>query len=87
MLSMRTTLTLDDAVAERLREEAALGRRSFKEIVNEALRRGLNLEHPEPRIPFRVEPHVSAFRTGIDPARLNQLVDALEVDAFQQLKK
>lgn len=84
---MRTTLTIEDTVAERLREEAALGRRSFKEIVNAALRKGLELDSPKPRTPFRVKPHSSAFRPGIDTARLNQLVDELETERFAPPKE
>lgn len=38
---MRTTLTLDDEVAAKLRAEARKTDRSFRETVNEALRRGL----------------------------------------------
>ena len=38
---MRTTLTLDPDVAARINKEAAKGERTFKEIVNDALRRGL----------------------------------------------
>jgi len=79
---MRTTLTLDPEIAERLKQEAALGKRSFKAIVNDALRKGLQLEEPERTEPFRVAPHSSRLLPGVDPARLNQLVDALEVEAF-----
>jgi len=83
---MRTTLTLDDFVAERLQQEAVLGRKSFKETVNAVLRRGLGVDQPKPREPFRVQPHSSAFRAGIDPARLNQLADELEAEEFRQSK-
>jgi len=38
---MRTTLTLDDDVAEKLRTVAHQTRRSFKQVVNDALRTGL----------------------------------------------
>ena len=38
---MRTTLTLDDEVAAKLRAEARKTDRSFRETVNDALRRGL----------------------------------------------
>ena len=38
---MRTTLTLDPDVAEYLRKAVAKGDRSFKQVVNAALRRGL----------------------------------------------
>ena len=38
---MRTTLTLDDDVAAKLKAESRRAGRSFREIVNETLRRGL----------------------------------------------
>jgi plasmid stability protein len=38
---MRTTLTLDDDVAAKLRTESQRAGRSFRQIVNETLRRGL----------------------------------------------
>jgi len=38
---MRTTLTLDDDVAAKLKAESRRAGRSFREVVNEALRRGL----------------------------------------------
>jgi hypothetical protein len=81
-VSMRTTLTLDSDIAERLRQEAALGKQSFKEIVNAALRRGLSSDLPPKREPYTVQPHSSAFRPGIDSGKLNQLVDELEAEAF-----
>jgi hypothetical protein len=55
---MRTTLTLDDDVAagiERLRRDRDA---SLKDIVNDALRRGLRdmAAPPKPRKPFRTQP-------------------------------
>jgi hypothetical protein len=38
---MRTTLTLDDDVAAKLKTESQRAGRPFREIVNETLRRGL----------------------------------------------
>ena len=38
---MRTTLTLDDDVAAKVKSEARRSGKSFKDVVNEALRRGL----------------------------------------------
>ena len=38
---MRTTLTLDDDVAAKLKAEQRRAGRTFREIVNEALRQGL----------------------------------------------
>ncbi|MCC7373049.1 MAG: hypothetical protein IT581_00225 [Verrucomicrobiales bacterium] len=81
---MRTTLTLDDDVGERLREAAHRERKPFRAVVNEALRLGLGLRdrgmtEAEPFVPrtFR-----SSFVGGIDEGRLNQLSDQLEAEAF-----
>ena len=44
---MRTTLTLEDHLARRLKREAVARRMSFKELVNRALQAGLaSLERP-----------------------------------------
>lgn len=80
---MRTTLTLDEDVAHSLREQAALYNVSFKEVVNDALRRGLSPSQPKARRPFKVRPIAAGgFRPGVDPSRLNQLYDQLEIEAF-----
>jgi hypothetical protein len=81
---MRTTLTLDDDLAEALNRAARLTGRSFKAVVNETLRRGLGQADsaaagPEP---FVVEPQSCGWMPGIDPLRLNQLVDGLEIEAL-----
>jgi len=46
---MRTTLTLDDSIARALKERAHRSGRSFKEVVNETLRRGLSAPPAGPR--------------------------------------
>jgi hypothetical protein len=54
---MRTTLTLDDDVAARLRAEARRTGRAFKEVVNERLRMALAQSAAvKKRTPFEVEP-------------------------------
>lgn len=83
---MRTTLTLDDDLAHQLRETARQKRTSFKEVVNSTLRRGLQAgEKPlQERPRFRVEPKACGFRAGVDPQKLNQLVDVLEMEDFNR---
>lgn len=82
MLLMRTTLTLDDDVERELREAARRSGRPFKEIVNEALRRGLLAGSSPARRSsrFRVRPTACGFRAGIDLTKLNQLLDDLEIE-------
>ena len=75
---MRTTLTLDDDVADSIKEQARLLNMPFKRIVNDALRRGMSPGAPEERPVFRVTPLSGGFRPGVDLLRLNQLNDELE---------
>ena len=80
---MRTTLTLDDDVADFLKEQARLRDKPFKQVINDTLRRGMapvskGTEAPE----FRVVPNASCLVPGIDPQKLNQFCDQLEVEAF-----
>ncbi len=83
---MRTTLTLDDDLALQLQETARRSGESFKNIVNSALRRGLRQgEKPDPHLPrFVVEPKACGFRAGVDPRKLHQLLDDLEMEDFNR---
>lgn len=79
---MRTTLTLDPDVARAIEEAAHRQRKPIKQVVNEALRRGLAPQAlVRPRSRFRVKPHKTALKPGIDAASFNQLVDELEDEA------
>lgn len=81
---MRTTLTLDNDVESKLRQLAHRSRISFKEAVNAVLRRGLAAQDRRTgrAPPFRVEVFRSPFRAGVDPMKLNQLIDDLAAEAF-----
>ena len=79
---MRTTLTLEADVAQRIQREIRRTGKGMKEVVNESLRSGLGLaERREKPPPFKVRPHSFGFKPGIDLNRLNQLVDELEAEA------
>ncbi len=84
MLGMRTTLTIDNDVAQALKDLSRKRGSSFKAVVNEVLRRGLSTgEKPAAtHEPFRVRSAPRGFRAGIDPLKLNQLVDELESERF-----
>lgn len=80
---MRTTVTLDPDVAAKLKALAHRRQASFKATLNDVLRRGLGPETgPKQRARFVVEPHAGGFRPGIDPDKLNQLLDELDTEAF-----
>ena len=83
---MRTTLTLDNDIADYLREQARLLERPFKQVVNETLRRGMSpgiREAPRPK--YRVTPIDSEFLPGVDQMRLKDLLEEEDVEHF--LKK
>ncbi len=79
---MRTTLTLDPDVVEKLKRRIEDSDVTLQQAVNEALRVGLSAESAKPRERFRVRPWCGGLRPSIDPTRLNQLVDELEVEEF-----
>lgn len=74
---MRTTLTVDEDVAAKLKAEARRSGRSFKETVNEALRRGLLTGAvARPRKPFKVVARdLGHLRPGLP---LDNVADLLE---------
>lgn len=79
---MRTTLTLDADVARLLKEEAHRQRKPFKQIVNEAIRKGLAFKpSSRPAERYRVRPHKTGLQPGIDAGSFNRLADELEDEA------
>lgn len=82
---MRTTLTLDPAVAERINRIVHARGRSMKDVVNEALREGLKaIEAGSAARPrhFVVEAHDFGVRPGIDLDTIGRLADDLEDEAI-----
>lgn len=78
---MRTTVAIDEDLFVKLKDAATKRREPFTRIVNETLRRGLAAQRPKTtrRTPVQIDTFDSAFRPGVDPLRLNQLLDDLEV--------
>ena len=79
---MRTTLTLDDDLADALKERARLLDKPLKQVINDTLRRGLSPAPQEKRPVFEVKPICSGLRPGIDPLKLNQLYGEIETADF-----
>jgi len=77
---MRTTLTLDDDVAAKLKAETRRSGKSFKDVVNEYLRLGLYAKKTPPTgKPFRVEARdLGALRPGLNLDNIGDLLEQLE---------
>jgi hypothetical protein len=76
---MRTTLTLDDDVAAKLKAESRRSGRPFREVVNETLRRGLANRHAPTRRAFRVAARdLGNLRPGLSLDNVAQLIEQVE---------
>jgi len=80
---MRTTVTLDKDVEKMLRDAMHSSRRSFKQMINAAIRAGLSKKSVgAKRTPFKIKAKPMGLRDGIDPTALNKLAGELEADAI-----
>ena len=72
-------MTLDDDVSAKLSAEVRRSGRSFKEVVNDFLRRGLNARREmKPSRPFRVAARDLGLRPGFQLDNVWELVDQVE---------
>ena len=81
---MRTTLTLDPDVAAKARKGAARLGRPFKEVVNAALRIGLDqvLKPPSAR-PYITKPSPLGLRRGFSYDDIGELLARAEGEDYQ----
>jgi hypothetical protein len=77
---VRTTITLDDDVAAKLQMRARKSGRSFKTVVNDALRTGLSVESQAKQLPpFKIKPqHVLRLKRGLNYDKLEEVFDQLD---------
>ena len=76
---MRTTLTLDDDVADAVKTEARNSGKSFQAVINDLLRAALHLRRKHRAIPpFKVNARSLGVRPGLDYDRIADLVEQLE---------
>lgn len=76
---MRTTVTLDPDVEQYIREACNKRRKSFKRVLNDALRESLKPPTPKREL---LPPRSMGFAPGVDPRKLSDLADDLEAEAF-----
>ena len=87
---MRTTLTLDPDVAALLKKAVAKGDASFKNVVNSALRRGLEagrqLGVPKKRWVQRVWPN-GGSEDRMSPQEMKQWLLDEEIERFREITR
>jgi hypothetical protein len=82
---MRTTLTLDDDVAAKLKAESRRAGRPFRDVVNETLRRGLASQRATSRgQSFTVETRdLGELKPGLSLDNIAELIEQVEGSAFR----
>jgi hypothetical protein len=76
---VRTTLTLDDDVCVKVKDEARRSGRPFKQIVNDLLRLALTLRRDPARArPFKVRPQPLGLRPGLEYDNIGDLLEQFE---------
>jgi hypothetical protein len=78
---MRTTLSIDDDLAQSIENLRNRKNLSLREAINQLLRAGLEMTEKSPQHrPYEGPVFDTELRPGIDPMRMNQLADELEVE-------
>ncbi len=78
-MPQRTTVTLDDDVVTKLKAEMRRHGSSFKQVVNQILRQGLNQRPEQKKIPpFKIEPRPMGLRPGLSYDCVWQLIESVE---------
>jgi hypothetical protein len=76
---VRTTLTLDEDVAVKIKNEVRKRGKPFKQVVNETLREGFALrEARQKQPPFRVKAWPMGLRPGLSLDSISALIEQVE---------
>ncbi|MES2997335.1 MAG: hypothetical protein V4733_11055 [Verrucomicrobiota bacterium] len=80
-------MTLDDDVAQILKDVSHQSHKPFKNVLNDTLRQGLKQYDSAKEAPFVVRAKPMGLRAGIDPAGFQKLVDDLAAESFLETTK
>ena len=86
-MRVRNTLTLDPDVARKLEEEARRQGKPFKQVMNDALRRGLEpggRSRDRPTLRYRDRPGEETAAPGIEPTTLAQIAEEIDKEAVMR---
>jgi hypothetical protein len=85
---MRTTVTLDDDLAAQLQDLSARLRKPFKEVINDAIRKGLPGAGKPPKIkPFKVKSWNLQLRPGYEGVNYNTLNEELMIEEYLEKER
>ena len=83
-MTTKATVEFDKDVADFLNEECRRQNKPIGQVVNEVVRQQIPPvdASDKHRKPYSVQPFDGGFAPGVDPTKLNQLYDQMEIDAF-----
>jgi len=80
-MSIRTTITLDDDILERVKDESRSRGKSYKETINGLLRLALlNQEIKTPARKFKITPVHLGYKSGLNHDNIESLLEYGEGD-------
>ena len=79
-MGIRTTVTLDEDVLNRVKDESKASGRSFKETLNELVRDGLAAKkaNGQRKRVFRIDPIHTGMRQDLSYDSISELLDKIE---------
>jgi hypothetical protein len=81
---MRTTLTIEPDVAEKAKRAMQLTGMTFKDLVNEALRRGIDqVSAPKPVRPYRTRARPLGLKRGLSYDNIAELLAQTDKEDYR----
>lgn len=77
-MSIRTTVTLDDDVVERVKQESRARGASFRQTLNEVIRAGLTTAQPPKKRVFKPRGTAMGFRKDLNYDKISALLEYAE---------
>ena len=74
-MSVRTTVTLDDDVLDRVKRESRSRGASLRDTLNDLLRTALSLENRPQRRTLKIKPARMGYRTGLNYDDVESLLE------------
>ncbi len=77
-MSIRTTITLDEDVVERVKRESRARGASFRDTLNDLLRMALSLKNGPQRRTLKITPSPMGYRAGLNYDSVESLLERAE---------
>jgi hypothetical protein len=74
-MSIRTTVTLDDDILDRVKRESRSRGTSFRDTLNDLLRTALSLENRPRRRTLKIKPARMGYKTGLNYDNIESLLE------------